>query len=93
MIKSEYTLLKICVEHCLDEEWVLSSEQKETLQKWLGMLEAEGKRLHLLTEEQEEDQDPDEAILTTTSIPVVGHTLCSHTLGKENSVPSVLQSS
>lgn len=75
MINSEYTLLKICVEHCLDEEWVLSPDQKEILQKWLKLYETEGERLHLLTEEQEEDQDPNEVTHTTTSIPVVGYKL------------------
>ena len=89
MNNSEYTLLKICVEHCLKEEWVLSLEQKVALQTWLKLVEAEGERLNLLTEEQEENQDPNEVIPITMSIPVVGYAR----LGKENSVPSVLQGS
>lgn len=73
MNNSEYTLLKICVEHCLKEEWVLSSEQKETLQKWLDMLEAEGNQHSLLNEEQEDDASNLEAIKQVTlHVPVVG---------------------
>ena len=73
MNNSEYTLLKICVEHCLEEEWVLSSEQKGTLQKWLGMLEAEGEEHSLLNEEQEEDASSVGAVeQVTLHIPVVG---------------------
>ena len=87
MINSEYTLLKICVKHCLDEEWVLSPDQKEILLKWMKLYETEGERLNLLTEEQEEDQDPDEVVHIVASIPVVGHAR------KENPVPSVLQGS